>query len=166
MTHRVIAVVDKQEDITAVWHVQTSPDAPSSAGALSGAWLLGADDVDPGRLADLTAGAHVLHTGTDGLERIRAGIEKHLAEIRAAATAAKKAHPQLTLPRLEAPAPVGVETLAETYHGDPAGRTAWAYATAAAELVEAWHALESQRRSRRYLQEQFGTQTRPLPLET
>ena len=142
MTHRVIAVVDEQDEVTVVWHVQTSPDAPSASGILSGAWLLGAGEVDPGRLADLTADAHVVHTGTDGLERIRRGVVTQLAEYRAAAKAA----------------------LAEAYHGAPEGRLAWAYATAAAELVEAWHTIESQRRSRKYLQEQYGAQVLPLPV--
>lgn len=164
MTHRVIAVVDEQDEVTAVWHVQTSPDAPSASGILSGAWLLGVGEVDPGRLADLTADAHVVHTGTDGLERIRRGVVTQLAEYRAAAKAAKEASPQLTLPRFEEPGEVDVEKLAEAYHGAPEGRLAWAYATAAAELVEAWHTIESQRRSRKYLQEQYGVQVLPLPV--
>ena len=164
MTHRVIAVVDEQDEVTAVWHVQTSPDAPSASGILSGAWLLGAGEVDPGRLADLTADAHVVHTGTDGLERIRRGVVRQLTEYRAAAKAAKEANPQLTLPRFEEPGEVDVEKLAESYHGAPEVRLAWAYATSAAELVEAWHTIESQRRSRKYLQEQYGAQVLPLPV--
>lgn len=164
MTPRVIAVVDEQDDITVVWHVQTSPDAPSASGILSGAWLLGAGEVDPDRLADLTADALVVHTGSDGLERIRRGVVRQLTEYRAAAKAAKEANPQLTLPRFEEPGEVDVEKLAESYHGAPEGRLAWAYATSAAELVEAWHTIESQRRSRKYLQEQFGAQVLPLPV--
>jgi len=163
--HPVIAVVDRQDATTAVWHVQTSPDAPSASGILSGAWLLGPADVDPGRLADLTAGTHVLETGGEGLEEIRRGVKKQLAGYRAAAKAAKEANPQLTLPRFEAPPTPDVGQLAEAYHGAPEGRVAWAHAMAAAELVESWHTIESQRRSRKYLQEQFGAETRPLPLE-
>ena len=164
MTPRVIAVVDEQDDITVVWHVQTSPDAPSASGILSGAWLLGAGEVDPDRLADLTADALVVHTGSDGLERIRRGVVRQLTEYRAAAKAAKEANPQLTLPRFEEPGEVDVEKLAESYHGAPEGRLAWAYATSAAELVEAWHTMESQRRSRKFLQEQYGAQVLPLPV--
>ncbi|MFC6147118.1 hypothetical protein [Corynebacterium nasicanis] len=165
MTHRVLAIVDKQEDVTAVWHVQTSPDGPSASGILSGAWLLGPGEIEPERLRDLTADAHVVHTGTDGLERIRRGVEKQLAAYRAAAKAAKEAQPQLTLPRFEAPGEVDPEALAAAYHGAPEGRLAWAYATAAAELVDSWHAIEAQRRSRKHLQERFGAQVRPLPLD-
>lgn len=161
---RVIAVVDEQEGMTAVWHVQTSPDAPAASGLLSGAWLLGPGEIDPDRLGDLTADAHVLHTDGDGLAVIRAGVEKRLAEFKAAAKAAKEANPQLTLPRFEAPATVDLEQLAAAYRGEPAGRRAWAYATAVAELVEAWHTVDSQRRSRKYLQEQFGPDPLPLPL--
>ena len=164
MTHRVIAVVDKQKDVTAIWHVQTSPDAPSASGILSGAWLLGDGEVDPARHDDLTAGTHVIHTGSDGLELIHAAIKEQLAEYQAAAKAAKEKNPQLTLPRFDAPSPTDVGQLAEAYHGAPEGRLAWAYATAAAELVEAWHTIEAQRRSRKYLQEAFGATTRPLPV--
>lgn len=164
MTHRVIAVVDKQDSMTAVWHVQTSPDAPSASGILSGAWLLGPGEVDPERLGDLTAHTHVLDTDGDGLTVILRGVEKQLAEYKAAAKAAKEANPQLTLPRFDAPPTPDVEQLADAYRGAPEGRVAWAYATAVAELVEAWHTIESQRRSRKYLQEQFGAETRPLPL--
>ncbi|QGU03513.1 hypothetical protein [Corynebacterium comes] len=161
---RVIAVVDKQGEMTAVWHVQTSPDAPAASGLLSGAWLLGPGEIDRYRLADLTADAHVLDTDGDGLRVIREGIEKQLAEFKAAAKAAKEANPQLTLPRFDAPETVDLDVLATAYHGEPAGQRAWAYATAVAELVEAWHIIESQRRSRKYLQEQFGAEALPLPL--
>ncbi|MDO5512882.1 hypothetical protein [Corynebacterium sp.] len=164
MSVRVIAIVDKQPDLTVVWHVQTSPDAPSASGTLSGAWLLGDGEVDPARLADLTADAHVVHTGTDGLERIRAGIIAQLKEIKAEAKAAKEANPQLTLPRFEEPGQVDLPTLEDAYHGAPEGRVAWSYAMAAAELVEAWHAIESQRRSRKHLHEKFGAQVRALPV--
>lgn len=162
--HRVIAVVDKQGEMTAVWHVQTSADAPAASGLLSGAWLLGPGEIAPDRLGDLTADAHVLRTDGDGLAVIRAGVEKRLAEFKAAAKAAKEANPQLTPPRFEAPATVDLEQLAAAYRGEPAGQRAWAHATAAAELAAAWHTIESQRRSRKYLQEKFGPDTLPLPL--
>lgn len=163
--HPVIVVVDRQGETTVVWQVQTSPDSPS--GIMSGAWLLGPGEVDPARLADLAAGAHVLDVDEDGaaLRAIRAGVEKRLAEYKAAAKAAKEANPQLTLPRFDAPEPVDLEQLATAYHGEPAGQKAWTYATALAELVEAWHTIESQRRSRKYLQERYGAQTLPLPLD-
>ncbi|MDO5668415.1 MAG: hypothetical protein Q4G50_00230 [Corynebacterium sp.] len=164
MTQRVIAVVDKQEDVTVIWHVQTSPDAPSASGILSGAWLLGDGDVDPARLDDLLADVHIITTGSDGLERIRTAIEKQLAHYKAAAKAAKENNPQLTLPRFDAPEPIDIDLLAETYRGAPQGRLAWSYAAAAAQLVEAWHTIEGQRRSRKYLQKTFGTTTLPLPV--
>lgn len=162
--HPVIAVVDRQGETTVVWQVQTSPDSPS--GIMSGAWLLGPGEVDPARLADLTAGTHVLDVDGDGagLGAIRAGVEKRLAEYRSTAKAAKEANPQLTLPRFDAPETVDLEQIAAAYHGEPAAQRAWAYATALAELVEAWHTIESQRRSRKYLQEKFGPDTLPLPL--
>lgn len=161
---RVIAVVDKQGEMTVVWHVHTSADAPAAAGLLSGAWLLGPGEVDPDRLADLTAEAHVLPTDGDGLRVILEGIEKQLARYKAAARAAKEANPQLTLPRFDSPEPLDLTQLATAYHGEPAGQRAWAYATAVAELVDAWHTIESQRRSRKYLQEKYGPDTLPLPL--
>jgi hypothetical protein len=162
--HPVIAVVDRQGEMTVVWQVQTSPGSPS--GIMSGAWLLGPGEIDPARLGDLTAGTHVLDVDEDGegLGAIRAGVEKRLAEYKAAAKAAKEANPQLTLPRFDAPEAADLTQLATAYHGEPAGQRAWTYATALAELVEAWHTIESQRRSRKYLQEQYGAETLPLPL--
>ena len=162
--HRVIAVVDKQGEMTAVWHVQTSADAPAASGLLSGAWLLGPGEIDPARLVDLTAGAYVLDTGGDGLRVIREGVEKRLAGYQAAAKDAVEANPQLKPVRFAAPEAPDLEQLAAAYRGEPAGQRAWAHATAAAELVAAWHTIESQRRSRKYLQEKFGPDTLPLPL--
>lgn len=163
-THPVITVVDRQGEMTAVWHVQTAPDAPSAAGMLSGAWLLGPGEINPQRLPDLTADTHVLETDGDGLQVIGAGIEKHLAEYKAAAKAAVTANPLLKLPRFDTLEAVDLAQLATTFRGESAGQKAWAYATAVAELVEAWHAIESQRRSRKYLQEKFGAEILPLPL--
>ncbi|MCS5478222.1 DUF6218 family protein [Corynebacterium sp. YIM 101645] len=163
--HPVIAVVDRQEETTVVWQVQTAPDSPS--GIMSGAWLLGPGEVDPARMADLTAGAHVLDVDGDGeaLRAIRVGVEKRLAEYKAAAKTAKEANPQLTLPRFDAPETVDLEQIATAYHGEPTGQRAWTYATALTELVEAWHTIESQRRSRKYLQERYGAEALPLPLD-
>lgn len=163
-THPVITVVDRQGEMTAVWHVQTAPDAPSAAGMLSGAWLLGPGEIDPQRLPDLIAGTHVLDTDGDGLLVIGRGVEKRLAEYKAAAKAAVEANPQLKLPRFDTPEAVDLAQLATAYRGESAGQQAWSYATAVAELVEAWHTIESQRRSRKYLQEKFGAETLPLPL--
>ena len=162
--HPVIVVVDRQGETTVVWQVQTSPGSPS--GIMSGAWLLGPGEVDPARLTDLTAEAHVLDVDGDGeaLRVIWAGVEKRLTEYRAAAKAAKEANPQLTLPRFDAPQPVDLGRLTTAYHGEPAAQRAWTYATALAELVEGWHTIESQRRSRKYLQERYGAETLPLPL--
>ena len=161
---RVIAVVDEQEGMTAVWHVQTSPDAPAASGLLSGAWLLGPGEIAPDRLGDLTADAHVLRTDGDGLAVIREGVEKRLAGYQAAAKDVVEANPQLKPVRFDAPEAPDLEQLAAAYRGEPAGQRAWAHATAAAELVAAWHTIESQRRSRKYLQEKFGPDTLPLPL--
>lgn len=162
----VLAVVDKQDDTVVVWHVQTSADGPSASGILSGAWILGDGEVDPARLDDLLTDATVLPTDGDGLtlEQIRQAIDDALAEITAAATAAKEANASLTLPRFTAPEQPDPAALAEAYRGEPVGRTAWTWAMAAADLVEAWHTIEGQRRSRKYLQEQFGAEIRPLPL--
>ena len=162
--HPVIAVVDKQGETTAVWHVQTAPDAPAASGRLSGAWLLGPGEVDPDRIGELLAGTHVLDTEGEGLRMIRAGVDRRLAEFKAAAKAAKEANPQLTLPRFEAPEPIDPGQLTAAYRGEPAGQRAWVHASEVADLVEAWHTIEGQRRSRKYLQEQFGAETLPLPL--
>ena len=162
----VLAVVDKQDDAVVVWHVQTSAGGPSASGILSGAWILGPGNVDPARLDDLLADATVLPAEGDGLtlEQIRQAIDEALTEITAAATAAKDANASLTLPRFTAPGTPDPATLADAYRGEPVARTAWTWAMAAAELVESWHAIEGQRRSRKYLQETFGAEIRPLPL--
>lgn len=162
----VIAVVDKQEQVTAVWHVQTAADGPSASGMLSGAWLLGEGGLDLAKLEDLTAGATILPTDEDGLTlaQIHQGLVKQLAELKAAAKEAVAENSSLKLPRFEALSPPDVEKYRAAYRGEEEGRTAWSYAMATAELVEAWHGMESQRRSRKYLQAQFGADIRPLPL--
>lgn len=160
--HPVIAVVDKHEGATVVWHVQTEPDPPS--GALSGAWILGEGEVDPARLPDLLAGAVELDAHGSGLADIAAAIAASLAQTRAFARAAVAADKKLTAPRFDAPVDVDVEKLSAAFHGEDIARHAWATATALAELVEYWHTLERQRRGRKYLQEEYGSAVRPLPL--
>lgn len=168
--HPVIAVVDTQGETTVVWHVQTDPDTPS--GALSGAWILGPDDVDPTRLDDLLAGTVVLPVGdadvgtreTVSLSGIAEAVAAAVDEIKARAKAEKEANKALTLPRLDAVVPADPGELAAGFHGEEIGRAAWSTATALAELVEQWHTVESRRRSRKYLQEAFGEEVRPLPL--
>lgn len=174
LQHPVIAVVDKRESgELVIWHVQTSPDGPAAAGALSGAWILGATEVDPARAADLLHDAVVLEVAgsapvapelphTD-LAGIMAGMKQAIAEVKEAARVARERNSALQLPRLAAvSAPDPVE-LQASYRGEEVAATAWAHATAVMELVEQWHTLESQRRARKYLQESFGTQVRPLP---
>lgn len=179
VVHPVIAVLDKRSSGQyVVWHVQTSPDAPSASGVLSGAWVLGAEEVAPGRLADLLRGTVVLPVAevaaaaeelAPGRERtslagIAAAMKVSAEQVKQAAKEAKAANKALQLPAL---APVNLPDpaeLVENYHGEPIADRAWAYATAAAELVEQWHGLEGQRRGRRYLQERFGSAVRPLPM--
>ncbi|RNE48219.1 hypothetical protein C5L39_10165 [Corynebacterium alimapuense] len=162
----MIAVVDKQPSVTVVWHVQTGFDTPSASGVLSGAWIVGPGEVDPDRLSDLTAGAVVVPTDGSGLtpEDLRAAVCEALGEIKAAADQAKQANPKLTVPRFEEPVAVDVEKFFSVYRGEEVGQKAWAYAMTVAELVESWQAIEARRRSRKFLQERFGTETRPLPL--
>ncbi|AGF71274.1 hypothetical protein [Corynebacterium halotolerans] len=168
--HAVIAVVDRGTDVTVVWHVQTDPDAPT--GALSGAWILGPDDVDPQRLDDLLADTVVLPVGdadvgkrpTTSLPAIADAMSHAVDEVKARAKAAKEANKSLTLPRLDAVELSDPDELAENFQGEEVGRAAWSTATALAELIEQWHTIEGQRRSRKHLQEAFGAEVRPLPL--
>ncbi|MGP6175083.1 hypothetical protein [Corynebacterium sp. A21] len=173
LQHPVIAVVDKRgADELVVWHVQTTPDAPSASGVLSGAWILGGDEVDPGRLADLLRDTVVLAVSESvapelphtTLAEISAAMIVAGEEVKKAAKDAKAANKALQLPRLEAVNLPDPAELQENYRGEEIAARAWAHATATAELVEQWHALEAQRRSRKYLQESFGAQVRPLPL--
>ncbi len=168
--HPVIAVVDTPGDTTVVWHVQTDPDTAS--GTLAGAWLVGPDDVDPARFDDLLVDTLVLPVGdTDvggrevvSLRGIADAMTRAVDEIKARAKAEKEANKTLTLPRLDAVALGDPAELAENFHGEEIGRAAWSTATALAELIGQWHTIESQRRSRKYLQEAFGADIRPLPL--
>lgn len=155
--YRPIAVVDKQDDATIIWHVQTDPNA---AGVLTGAWITENDtDTD-----SLLRGTDQLPVGGDGLERIHRAIKDDIAQLKAAAKAAKEANPTLTAPRFEQPGEPDVGKQTEAFRGEDVARDAWAHAVCAAQLVEAWHTLESQRRVRKYLTEEFGADVRPLPL--
>lgn len=160
--HPVIAVVDKHEGATVVWHVQTNPDSPSDA--LSGAWILGEGEVNPVRLPNLLAGTVELDARGTGLAEIAEGISASLAQTRAFARAAVEADKRLKAPRFDAPVSVDVEKLVAAFRGEQIAAQAWASATALAELVDHWHTLERQRRGRKYLQEEYGSAVRPLPL--
>lgn len=166
-THPVIAVVDKQPaGTTVVWHVQTAPATP--AGVLSGSWILGDGEVDPERLSDLLRDTVILPVG-DGegqtsLKQVHDGISTALAQVRAHAKAEKEAGRSGDLPRFEALVQPDPEELKDNFHGAEIAASAWAHATALADLVEQWHTIEGQRRSRKYLQEAFGAEVRPLPL--
>lgn len=166
LAHRVIAVVDKQQTATVVWHVQTDPAAP--AGVLSGAWVVGDGEVDSARLPDLLRDAVILpvsgEQGQTSLQQIHDGIRAALAQIRAHAKAEKEAGRNGELPRFESLVLPDPEELKAGFHGAELAASTWAHATAVADLVEQWHALEGQRRSRKYLQEAFGAEIRPLPL--
>lgn len=173
LQHPVIAVVDKRDAAElVVWHVQTSPDAPSASGVLSGAWILSEAEVNPARLTDLLRDTVVLAVeeaiAPELPQTSLAAISEAMAaahdEIKKVAKAAKAANKALQLPQLEAVKLPDPGELQGNYHGEEIAARAWAHATAAAELVEQWHALEGQRRSRKYLQESFGAQVRPLPL--
>lgn len=164
--HRVIAVVDKQEAATVVWHVQTDPAAP--AGVLSGAWVVGEGEVQAERLPDLLRDAVILSVAGEesqaSLQQIHAGMTAALAQVRAHAKAEKEAGRNGDLPRFESLVLPDPEELKAGFHGTELAAAAWAHATALADLVEQWHTIESQRRSRKYLQEAFGAEVRPLPM--
>ena len=122
-----------------VWHVQTAPDA--AADALSGAWIFGdGTGHSIAQAADVVSGTVMLPTpGTSDhavLEQL--GVDKQIS-----VDAVIKA----------------MEAELKRYKV-----VAWAYATAVAELVEQWNAIESQRKTRKYLQEEFGADVRPLPV--
>ena len=155
--YRPIAVVDKQDDATIIWHVQTNPNG---AGVLTGAWITDDDEQADSLLRD----ADELPVGGGGLERIHQAIKDDIARLKAAAKAAKEANPSLTAPRFEAPGEPDVEKQADAFRGEEIARETWAHAVCAARLVEAWHSLESQRRVRKYLTEEFGADIRPLPV--
>ncbi|AWB81026.1 hypothetical protein C3B44_00565 [Corynebacterium yudongzhengii] len=151
--HAVVAVVDKSDDDTVCWHVQTDPEAPS---LMSGAWIV-AD------AAELTAHAFVVEQ-PDTVAEIAQLVAEEVAKVREAAKQAKKERPQITLPRFDAPPHPDPEEIAETFHGEQRARQAWAMAVALAEIVEYWHSFESSRKQRSYLAERFGSEIRPLPL--
>ena len=161
-----------------VWHVQTAPDA--AADALSGAWIFGdGTGHSIAQAADVVSGTVMLSTpgtsdhavleqlGVDkqiSVDAVIKAMEAELKRYKVVAIEAKKNNPQLTLPRFEAIRTPDLDDITAGFHGEPEARDAWAYATAVAELVEQWNAIESQRKTRKYLQEEFGADVRPLPV--
>lgn len=169
----VFSVVDTTPDGTVVvWRVLSAPDAGPDA--LSGAWVLGAGGVDSAKFEDIVAGSVLFATpraqlGVDKhpghtLESLAAAMEAEVKQYKAAAKEAKKANAQLTLPRFEAIQIPDVAEFEASYHGDPVGVVAWSYASALLGLVGQWNAIESQRKTRKYLHETFGAEVRSVPL--
>lgn len=150
----VLAVVDKRPGNSVIWHVQTDPDSP---GILTGAWIT----ADEGSLLD--EAVH-LTVGSTDLEKLADAVEAEVAKVRSSAQAAKKATPSITLPRFDDLPRPDVAEIAQTYHGEPEAREAWAMAVAAAEIVEYWHGFEAARKMRRYLADEYGPDVRPLPI--
>ncbi|KQB87152.1 hypothetical protein [Corynebacterium lowii] len=144
----MIAVVDKQSDATVVWHVQTTV---GDTAVMSGAWIV----EDP---TDLLVDAVQVSPGPKAVEELAEAIAAERERVREAASEAIKG---LRLDPLVVP---DLDVLADTYQGEPMAQRAWVTATALAQLVQQWHTLETQRRSRKHLQEVFGKEIRPLPL--
>ncbi|MCH6197290.1 hypothetical protein MHT86_07265 [Corynebacterium mastitidis] len=144
----MIAVVDERPDATVVWHVQTTV---GDTAVMSGAWIV----EDP---ADLLVGAVRVEPGAEVVEDLARAISAERDRVREACEGAVKG---LRLDPLVVP-DLGV--LASAYQGEPIAQRAWVTATALAQLVQQWHTLETQRRSRKHLQEVFGREIRPLPL--
>lgn len=145
----MIAVVDKQADTTVVWHVQTTV---GDTAVMSGAWIV----ADP---ADLLVDTVQVSPGPEVVRELAAAMNEERERIRAACEGT------VTGLRLDPLVVPDLDQISATYQGEPAARRAWATATALAQLVQQWHTLETQRRSRKYLQEVFGKEIRPLPLE-
>lgn len=152
--HPVLAVVDRGDNDTVIWHVQTDPAAAS---VLSGAWIVTDDArglLDEVRVVD----------SFPQLDAIADAVEADVDTLRRAARKAKADNPSLTLPRfddLDRPSPADV---AGTFHGEPRAEKAWSLAVGLAEIVGYWHNLESARRQRAYLADEFGREVRPLPV--
>ncbi|MBC3186630.1 hypothetical protein H7347_08640 [Corynebacterium sp. zg-331] len=144
----MIAVVDKQEDATVVWHVQTTV---GDTAVMSGAWIV----ADP---TDLLVGAVQVAPGPEAVSELARAIDRERDAIRAACEGT------VTGLRLDPLMVPDLDQLAAAYHGESVARRAWVTATALAQLVQQWHTLETQRRSRKHLQEVFGREVRPLPL--
>lgn len=154
MSYPVLAVVDKQSEQSIIWHVQTDPKAPAN---LSGAWIV----EDESSLLEATT---VVRVGTDAVAKLATAIDDDVAGLQAAAVAAKKENSSITLPRFPQLEHPDLAAIAETFHGEEIAREAWAHAVALAEIVDYWHELETARRLRKYLVEDYGEDVRPLPL--
>lgn len=154
VTHAAAAVVDKRAGATVIWHVQTDPD---SATGLSGAWIVGEED------HGLLDGAVPVPVGSAALEDLADAIDADVAALRASARAAKEANPALTLPRFDALERPDLSAIAATFRGEEIARDAWSHAVALSEIIEYWHTLESARRLRKYLVDEYGQDVRPLP---
>ncbi len=145
----MIAVVDKQEEATVVWHVQTTV---GDTAVMSGAWIV----ADP---TDLLVGAVQVRPGAEAVRELAAAMNEERERIREACG------DKVTGLRLDPLVEPDLDQISAAYQGEPAARRAWVTATALAQLVQQWHTLETQRRSRKHLQEVFGKEIRPLPLK-
>lgn len=152
--HPRLAIVDKKDGVTVIWHVQSDPDSPA---ILTGAWL-----ADEEHAATLLVDVVEVPVGSGALDRLHTAMVEDIAALKKAAQEAKAKKASITVPRFAVPAEPVYDT--DGFHGEPVAAAAWAHAVAAAQLVSAWHLLESQRRQRSYLLEPFGPEVRPLPI--
>ncbi len=154
-------------DGSIIWHVQVTP-ASSFGAIMTGAWKV----EDPTSLLNdavllpVSAEDAVVGVPTTSLEMIVDACHQEVVRLREVVKAQVEKNPSLTALRIEDVVRPDPEELALSFSGEPEARRAWSYAMAVAELVQQWTVMESQRRSRKYLQEESGAELRPMPVPT
>lgn len=150
-----------------IWHVQTTP-ASSLGGIMTGAWEV--EDPTPllhdAVLLPVSGDDAVPGVPTTSLELIADAVHEEVLRLRQVVKEQVENNPSLKVLRIQDVVRPDPEELAQSFTGEPEARKAWSYAMAVAELVQQWAGLESQRRSRKYLQEDSGAEHRPLPVPT
>lgn len=150
-----------------IWHVQTTP-ASSLGGIMTGAWE--SEDPTPflhdAVLLPVSADDAIPGVPSTSLDLLVDAVHREVLRLRQVVKVQVESNPSLKALRIPDVVRPDPEELAKSFTGEPQARRAWSYAMAVAELVQEWAGLESQRRSRKYLQEESGAEHRAMPVPT
>ncbi|MDO4928066.1 MAG: hypothetical protein Q3976_03260 [Corynebacterium sp.] len=160
-----------------IWTVQSRIDVATDT--LSGAWILGREEAHPLSAAvPITTGttALCLHeeaaqylpesVARTSVDAIVSAMEERRHAYIEAAKAAQLENKSLKVPRFAQITVQNPESFREGFHGEEVAEQAWLHAQVLVDLIQQWRVIESTRRGRKVLKEQFGAEPLPLPLHS